>query len=512
MSKSSPSRFSRRDLLKLGTLLGGAAFLPSAAASITNRLPTPPDPTKTPSPARQQPGVLMDQLPARIARSRSTRPNVLLLVLDTVRADHLSCYGYERSTTPNLEAFAQYARKYTNTMASGSFTLPNHASLFCGLPVSAHGTTFGHQFLDKRFVTLASLLQNSGYQTAAWSCNSFYAGPRCGFGRGFDSFSCCDSTVNMHGDLGNWFEGQYQPDKPFFIFLNYLDAHGPYKPATEHKLQWASKGLRDTYFRNPIDTLQVDYVLTGQDLLTPDQISAAEVFYDEAIAYLDSKLGQLFRFLARNGLEDNTLLVVTSDHGEHFNEHHLMTHGYSLYEPILRVPLIVRYPKQFSPGEDDRLVQTTDVFATALDVAGVKWHRHPAYKCKSLLENADPSRLGVAEQLVPYLDQIAEIALKYPNIDCTSFLRQLHAVRSGNLKLLVSSSAVPELYDLAKDPLELQNLASERPEDVKDISAKLAHWQNSFEQYRYVADVRTGVPSQTTPEEFHAGKGLGYVH
>ncbi|MFH1269308.1 MAG: sulfatase [Planctomycetota bacterium] len=458
--------------------------------------------------------MILDELPTRIAQCRSKRPNVLLIVLDTVRSDHLSCYGYPRQTTPNLDAFAAGSRRYTNVLSPGGWTLPSHSSLFTGLPASAHGARFTHQFLDERPATIAQELREAGYQTAAWSCNPYYAGPRCGLDRGFAAFSSCGSAVQMHQELGEWFRRKYRPDKPFFVFLNYIEAHAPYRLPPERAPKWATKEIFAKWRDIPSETWSrvIDHMVSGQDLFSPEEFLEAETLYDEEIAYLDTKLGQLFDFLSRNGFEDKTLAIVTADHGEHFNEHHMTEHSFSLYEPIVRVPLIVRFGDRFPAGEDGCLVQSHDVFPTILDVAEVQWKRQSAHHCESLPvgEGARP-RLAVAEYLAPCLGHIDRVVKTYPRIDCSRFLRSLRAVQFGGMKLILPSRGEPELYSLEKDPLELRNLAGERPDVVSDLSARLGAWLTSFEHYSFSPTAQDDVQAQTSEQEFRAARGLGYV-
>ena len=519
-----PSKgLSRRDLLKVGGIVGSAALLPSVAASLVSSVSSdsasPGDSAYLqaggrPTSGSGVAGEVSDELPAKIAPCRSTRPNVLLVVLDTVRADHLSCYGYSRKTTPNLDAFAATGRRYVNVLSPGGCTLPSHASLFTGLPVTAHGADFTHQFLDGRGATIAQELRDAGYQTAAWSCNPYYAGPRCGLDRGFETFGRPSDAVQMHRELREWFLHAYQPEKPFFIFLNYIEAHAPYCPPAEHMLQWATKETRAKWEAKPSESWPrlVDHMVSGLDLFSPEEILEAQDLYDEEIAYLDTKLGQLFDFFSRNGLGEKTLMVVTADHGEHLNEHHMMEHNFSLYEPIVRVPLIVRFGDRFPIGEDGRLVQSHDVFPTILEVAEVEWKRQPAHNCESLVggEGAG-ARLAVAEYLVPYLEHIDRVAKSYPRIDCSRFLRSLRAVQVDNMKLILPSAGEPELYNLAKDPLELRNLAGERSDVVRDLSAKLEQWLKSFEHFRFSPAAQGELETRTSEQEFRAGRGLGYV-
>lgn len=505
-------RPSRRDLLKLTGAVAGTAALPLTAYNVAYSWFSH---TESPGSAADRDIANENQLPSRIPTGRCARPNVLLIVLDTVRADHLSCYGYPRETAPNLSAFAASARKYENVMATGSYTLPTHASLFTGLPATAHGAGFSHQYLDQQSPALAELLQAAGYQTAAWSCNGYWAGPRNGMDRGFQSFQVPENAADMHQGLGDWLTNQHNPTQPFFVFLNYMEAHRPYTMLPKNSWRWTSdKAWLNQTVGDPNRhyLAAMEQMVRRTPLVPPEEVAEAEGLYDEALAYLDTKLGQLFQCLDGNGLLDNTLVVVTSDHGEQFNDHYSWFHGFSLYEPVLRVPLLLRYPQRVPAGEEPRLVQGHDIFPTILEIAGVEWERKPAHNCQSLLWIDPEPRLAVAEHLEPYYDQIAELAKACPQLDCSKAFRSLRAVRRENFKLILSSTEAPELYDLGQDPQESRNLASQQPSVVQDLSGRLETWLQSFPHYQYVAEAHSNVRAQTTEKEFQAGRGLGYIH
>jgi len=474
--------------------------------------------------------------PAGVPPSRSQRPNVLLIVLDAVRPDHMSCYGYERKTTPNIDAFAAEARVYTNAVSPSCWTLPSHASLFTGLPYSAHGVGYGHQSLDARFETLAEKLKAAGYQTVGVSSNG-YISSFSGLSRGFEFFSnfnprrhriltptaaealvwdvlkCRDwlsYTSPMHKRLGEWFRNRYRPDKPFFMFLNYLDVH-EHRVLTLHRLRWTAPEVvtkweeRDQHVKVP------DYMMTGRDTLSPEEMRDWETFYDERVAYVDRKLGNLLKFLRSSGLDRNMLIIITSDHGEHLGEHHLMGHQYSLYEPLVRVPLIVKWDDHFQAGRDNTVVQSHDVYATILDAVGVPWQKTPAHNSESLLRMENGKlRPCFSEYLSPFLVGVGDYSARYPTLDFERFLRRLRAVRLGDMKLIRGSDGTFELYDLAKDPFESRNLAANEPETVRKLQKVLDDWLSSFEHYG-----PTGITPEDirklSPEELDVLRGLGYI-
>jgi arylsulfatase A-like enzyme len=516
------AELSRRELLKVGgALAGGMLAAPAATWLLARRTARP--------------------FPASVPASKAERPNVVLIVLDTVRADHLSCYGYGRATTPNLDAFAAGSRLYANALSPSYWTIPSHVSLFTGLPTSAHGATWLRRCVGPELVLLPEQLREAGYRTAGFSCNHWAVAPRYGFDRGFQTFWCAaprkaasftlrsdllgraggrtrhhkdhdaDSpATDMHRRLARWFAEEYEPQRPFFVFVNYIEAHGPYLPPLE-TLRWASRrAWRKWRSRGQASAVNA-HTYTGADFLSPADIEQLADLYDDELSYVDEKLGELLRFLRRSRLDETTLIVITADHGECLGEHHLMSHLYSLYEPLVRVPLIVRHGRGFPPGREERLVQSHDVYPTILELGGVEWTPGPEHNCRSLLAaGAAEPRCGFAEHLAPMTPHLARVTELYPRADYSRFLRRLRAVQRGRMKLIRSSAGDVELYDLAADPLELRDLAADRPDAVTKLSKRLDDWLGSFEHYRPAPPGRHR-PEEASPEELDSMRGLGYI-
>lgn len=473
-----------------------------------------------------------DALPADIAASSAERPNVLLVVLDTVRADHLSCYGYHRRTTPNIDRFVEDARLYENCMSPGCWTLPSHASFFTGLPNSAHGCNWSHPYLGEEFDTLAEKLRAAGYQTAGLSANTIVS-PGRSFDQGFEVFWNPSRTVreyafvmrlaqrfglgrptptapDLHRRLARWFRQDYDAARPFFIFLNYIEPHGPYTPQS-HQLEWADQKTLDKWLRRDQNEAMGEYVWTGEDTLSSQELAELETLYDEEISFTDRKVGELLAFLRETKLYDDTLIIVTSDHGEHFGEHHWMGHDSSLYEPLVRVPLIARWPGAFEAGREDTLVQSQDLYPTILEVAGVSWERRSEHNCYSLLaDEPPPERLAVAEYLAPASGTIARVRRELPVRDFWRFLRSLRALQQGHLKIIQPSIGEPELYNLAEDPMETRDLRAEKPDVVAALGATLDDWVGSFQHYEPPAEALAKA-RETSRKDLDAMRGLGYI-
>jgi len=317
--------------------------------------------------------------------------NVLLVVVDTLRADHLSLYGYSRPTTPNLVRIAEQGIRFDNAISASSWTLPSHASILTGLYPHDHHTD-GERNLSAGYPTLAEVLREGGYRTAAFSANAGTFSRDRGFGRGFihfeDSFETLSSSFGqtfygwkiqtrlcelglMRDLLGRpraaevgsrmlrWIDGDR---RPFFVVLNYYDAHDPYVPPDHYEHLYTTAKHPGGHF-----TQHWEYF----NNLTPQQRQAALDAYDGSINYVDAEIGNLMQELDKRGLTDKTLLIITSDHGEGFKEHGLMNHGNSLYRELIHIPLIVRAPGLVPGGISvAEPVSTTALAPTVLDLLG----------------------------------------------------------------------------------------------------------------------------------------------
>ena len=337
---------------------------------------------------------LMQRLPAAPAGA----PNLLLITLDTLRADHLSSYGYARRTSPNIDRLAQKGVLFEHAIANSSWTLPSHASLFTARLPHEHKANWLDP-LDGTYPTLAELLAAQGYATAAFAANTTYVNPEWGLARGFSRFEAYGSSLSddivrtMYGkklalnllprlgyfeipgrkrasevnqEFSHWLDGN--GGRPFFAFLNYLELHDPYLPPPGYDSRFSDRVTQG-------DLINFQFqpnVFRRKPTLTAEEIQSEVNGYDACLAYLDTQLGQLFQELAARGADKNTLVILTSDHGEAFGNHDLFGHGNSLYIETLHVPLIVVWPGRIPAGK--RIVPTVSlhrVAATVLELFGL---------------------------------------------------------------------------------------------------------------------------------------------
>lgn len=321
--------------------------------------------------------------------AQSGAPNILLIVLDTVRSFDLDLYGYARATTPHLDQWAKKGVRFVRALATAPWTLPSHASMFTGHyphDLSADWETP----LDAEYPTLAEVLEAHGYRTGGFVGNIAYCSYETGLARGFSHYddyvinptnillssslaklsrrtknlrysSIRKTAATVSREFLGWLD-RTDDRHPFFAFLNYVDAHGPYDPPAPF----------DSLFGNSPSRAQLRRVVrtTPASKWDPAEIQAARDAYDGAIAYLDSMLDSLFLDLDRRGLADNTLIIVVGDHGEEFGEHGVFYHGNSLYRASIQVPLVLALPGRQPAGlVVDRPVSLHDIPATIMAIA-----------------------------------------------------------------------------------------------------------------------------------------------
>ncbi len=482
------------------------------------------------------------------------RPNVLIIVWDTVRADRMSLYGHRRDTTPALARFAREATVYEQAWSPGTWTVPAHASLFTGLPIPTHGAHGGHRWLDDRHHTLAELLERDGYDTVALSAN-LYVGSVANLLQGFEEVhttyprkdrrrgrfvadALAATTAKLLPDdasteispafQGNgvekWDKAIYKDaapvladgllrilderggDRPWLAYVNFMEAHTPRIPSAASREALLTEEERRQALRTDMSLFAENAWMVGQRAYTADELKAFGDVYDAALLDLDRATAALLDGLRDRGLLDDTVVILLSDHGESLGEHRRLEHRWAIHEPLLHVPLVIRYPRGgFGPRRVSEPVSTLDVFRTVLDLTGVEPPQVAGLASRDL---RDPPREVVVAQLVhAHANQLRPIHRAYPDLDLSGFKRTYDAVRRGPLKLVLPSDGPPALYDLAADPGETRDLSADRPADVAELTRALDAWRQGLAPY-----VPSGQADRAlTPEEEAQLRILGYV-
>ena len=393
-------------------------------------------------------------------------PNVLLIVLDTLRADHVSCYGAPRPT-PSLDALAAEGTRYEHVSSSAPWTVPSHASLFTGRDPHTHGA---HSFWVDEFTgvdnvyglvqgetTLAEVLAEEGYDTGGVVANAMYLKPAFGLSQGFAHWSVSRVRApRLNQEALEWIDAR-PAGRPWFLFLNYMDAHRPYNvealPGEEEIPPRESSALL-------LDALYERVMIAGEE---PGELAGRiREQYARAVRNLDLALGELFTGLRARGLWDDLVLVVTSDHGEYFGEHGLVEHSKDVYQEALEVPLIVKEPRQAAGrtvGERASSAHVPHLVLQAIGggVAARNVARFPA-------RPGDPV---LAENHYSRLKEITDPAL------ADRFRRVRTAYFLDGWKLVRSSDGAHELYRLDEDPRELVDRAALEPELLAELLAEL---------------------------------------
>jgi arylsulfatase A-like enzyme len=411
--------------------------------------------------------------------------NVLLIVLDTVRADRLSLYGYGRDTTPNLARLAQRGVTFKMARSTASWTLPSHASMMTGR--WPHETSARlHGPLDATHTTLAAFLAGHGYSTAGFVANTTYCGAETGLNSGFVHYE--DHDLSPQGILrtsalgqdilwqslvtfSGWVGGQlqFEPRKdaarisrdflawtdsqgkrPFFAFLNFFDSHTPYRLPAGAESRFGIKPENSADFA----TLDRWFTLDKRNR-PPRDLQLASDAYDNCLSYLDAQLGSLFDRLERRGLLKNTLVIITADHGESFGEHELFCHASSLYDPEIHVPLIAILPGNSHAGEIvESPVSLHDLPATITDLIGL--YASSPFPGQSLARRWDTTAAAHPEPTLAEIDGPAKTA---PNIGRSpAFRGPLKAIVIDHNIYIRNGDGAEELYDVAADPAQKFNL------------------------------------------------------
>jgi arylsulfatase A-like enzyme len=461
--------------------------------------------------------------------------NVVLIVLDTARADVLHQYVDANSAAESEVArLADEGTVVENAFASAPWTLPSHASLFTATTPSKHGAHAGHKRLPSEPRTLAEAFSTADYETVAVSNNTWIS-EEFGFARGFERFVKTWQYVQADTDLGeiartkegtdklravakrifdgnpvanvanalygqflrnrgddgakrtnewiaDWLDGRDE-SRPFFLFINYLEPHLKYRPPEEYAERFLPDGVAyDEAMEVPQDAWGY---IAGTIEMSVQDFEILRALYRAEIAYLDERIGELRRRLEAAGEWEDTVFVVTADHGENIGDHGLMDHQYALYDTLLHVPLIIQ-DGPFTGGRTvDDLVQLTDLGPTLLDTVDIDASEFRAQAQGQSFHpdhDTDSREFAIAEYLAPQpsMEALKKRVGTLPD-DVRRYDRSLRSVRDDGWKLIRGSDGSTELYHVADEPDERTDRSAEDPEQVERLGSALDDWLGSFE-------------------------------
>lgn len=423
------------------------------------------------------------------ATPRTPPRNVVLILIDTLRADALGCLGNPRPVSPNLDALARSGTLFTRARSSSPWTLPSHASLFTALFPTQHGLLDTTRRLDSQHVTLAEVLQRGGWRTAAFT-DSVFVSPDYGLEQGFDRFD--DRAGGIAPVVERAREWISSGPEPFFTFIHTYQVHGPYDPPEPYRSRLVTEYTGD--LPQAVDPGDLHGRFAGPRKKLPAAgLRYARELYEAELAYTDHVLGAFFDWLRVSGRWDRTLLIVTSDHGEEFAEHGGFGHPSQLYEELLRVPLIVRFP-----DKADDAGRRIDVPVRLIDIAPTvaEWTDRPV----------PPRWTGVSLR-----DMGAERAYLATVVAAES--RAAFAILQDSWKWIhapkgfypLHPERASELFDLRTDPREQESLRA--PARDADFAKRKARY---LRKYSRLQDA-PGDPVQLSPEQLQRLRAMGYL-
>lgn len=478
------------------------------------------------------------------APQRQADFNIIFIVLDTARAENLSVYGYKYKTTPHLEEFAKEAVVYDNCISAANSTHISHAAMFTGIYPSGcfglFGLTEEDAYLDDKFLTLAEILSENGYQTAFIVSNYLGLGPQTNLAQGHGWIDCIKKIkynfflfeiikrfersrllssliINKIDRYDSIFSGVLRyyhlpyreaevlnrnifkwiakhKDEAFYLFINYLDPHPPYLAQKDFLIQ--SKRMEDLK-RSSLKVTPDELELLEKRAnagypfkikLNDKQKLRFSTLYDLELMYLDFHLGKLTSFLKDNGLYDNTLIIITSDHGEAFGEHDNLAHGFSLYQEEIHVPLLIKYPESFKqkPQRIRRLIQNIDLFPTLLSLLNIDI----ADKIDAINLSGE-RKFAISESVAVHKDKRYE-----------SF-----SIIKDSFKIIKSHDTF-EFYDLSTDYEETKDISNKNKAGFENLSQKLNDWIKT-KKLLYPKLRKKDKPSQELIDQL---RSLGYIN
>jgi len=442
-------------------------------------------------------------------------PNVLIVSMDTVRADALSCYSPATGRTPFIDSIAARGVIFEQARSPSPWTLPGHASMFTSLYPSVHGADWEYTYLKSDFVTLAEILKAAGYQTAAFSSN-VWVSSFTNVTQGFDYLYLLGSKSRfapksqerpllmwevmqkpivvrlrrwglmppapppqrknnseiINDMVGKWFSEQKDKSAPSFVFVNYMNAHHPYNPPGEFRpAPPANLDIEKIYRvnKNPFR------FFTGEDVLNDAELDYMKALYYGAVSYEDEIIKRLFAILERNGFLKNAIVIIVADHGEYLGEHE---HFFGITEPALRVPFIIYAPGKINPGlRYNGLAQTLDIPPTLLELIGIAYKGSGNFQGKSLVkpytENIPVRQYSISELMRPtlplkILKKLTSDESKYDKFEFRS-----RSITNGQYQLEEHSDGYIKLWKLGEDVTRYSDVTYTEPQRMKLFKEEL---------------------------------------
>lgn len=434
--------------------------------------------------------------------------NLVLVSIDTLRPDHLGCYGYNRETSPTIDRLAREGVLFENAFSSTTWTLPAHLALMTSLPDVVHGVLTEAFLLDQRRITLAEIMKENAYRTYGIFTGPFLL-PRWGFDQGFDDYvdaTLYDKSLDGPEMLNASERDRTTPealrkieslldqngDKPFFLFIHLFDPHPDFIPPSPYDAMF------DPDYSGEIDGIDI---MNNPDVhkgMASEDLDHLRALYDGEIRFVDEAgIAGLIKALTERGLIDKTLIVITSDHGEEFFEHGVFGHRQNLYDTTLRIPLIFWCPKRIPVGlviKDQ--VRIIDIMPTILDLLGLP-----------------QSPEGLGQSLIPLMNEQDKETKDRPVFTVLKDYKcYQEALRKSNYKFIRDYMGEVRLYfDLERDPAEIQPLTDTTQQEFKNATNDFFSIRLNLTSYRKTLPWSNIKAPELDPKLIERLKSLGYI-
>ncbi len=469
-----------------------------------------------------------------------TPPQGVILILgDTLRKDHLSAYGYERRTSPNIDSLAGQGTLFLDNVSQATWTKVSAPAIMTSLYPTSHRVAEVSDRLSSQANTLAESYRAAGFATVAYSSVPFtgrYTNLHQGFEELHEASSVEDpahvaKTAREYVDRASDWIDRHQ-DTPFFMFLHVFDPHDPFEPRSPYDAVWADPSKKE-HHENQLDQIRPhidDPILKAFGMPTKAEMEAAGVnprefvghdvdWYDGSILGMDAEIGRLVRHLRQRGLEGKVQLVFMSDHGEEFIEHGRMFHGQTVYGELAGVPLIFSRPGVMPEGAKiPATVRSIDVMPTLLDLSGLPAPEFiqgeslvPLFA--AALQGGDPEQLIASAQALGWTKPVAVTEKAITTAGVPPYDTQDFGIVSDGWKLIHHAprpEGAPEfeLFNHAEDPLDLSDVAAANPDIVAKLKAELEAWKNMVEQNKLP---QADAAEDMSPKELDRLRSLGYI-
>jgi arylsulfatase A-like enzyme len=411
--------------------------------------------------------------------------------VDTLRADGLSIYGNRRATSPNLDAFAKSGVRFEWAFSQAPYTLPSQVSILTSLYPWSHGVVRDHDRLGPAATTMAELFRDANWATGAFVDGGFLK-PEYGVDQGFDTYRDLDGggVARLEAPVLDWLRSR--DERPFLLFVHTYDVHSPYDPGADLRVAFTagladpSPGFEPTSER--LEAVRASHWTEDPEILSEADIAFARALYDAEVAEVDAWFGRLLEFLDRQGLSEQIVLAVVSDHGEEFQEHGSVLHE-KLYSTVTRVPLLIRAPGGARGVTISATVETVDLLPTLLELAGISSPAglHGRSLAASVTRGEEPEPRAALSYSPHYGEQ--------------------RAIATATERLILTLDPVrTELFRYREDPFEARDLATAQPERVTALTRDLRRRVEEYPLRELAEDL-----TDRSPELEAQLRALGYL-